>query len=81
MSTDTTDNEASNEIQTRVYNKQERAVIDKFKDKYLEATTSSMRKTIAQLEIFPALFNYWKGIGKIYDNKKTRMKSNVCVTL
>ena len=81
MSTDTTDNEASNDIQTRVYNIQEHAVIDKFKDKYLEAMTSSMRKTIAQLEIFPALFNYWKGIGKIYDNKKTRMKSNVCVAL
>ena len=78
MSTDTTDNEASNDIQTWVYNKQECAVIDKFKDKYLEATTSSMRKTIAQLEIFPALFNYWKGIGKVYDNKKTRMKLNVC---
>ena len=81
MSTDTTDNEASNDIQTRVYNKQERAVINKFKDKYLEATTSSLRKTITQLEIFPALFNYWKGICKVYDNKKTRMKSNVCVAL
>lgn len=42
----------------RVYNQQERAAIDPFKDDYLNATTPAARKAIAQVHIFPALFNY-----------------------
>ena len=79
MSSDITDGSDLN--QRRVYNKQERAAINLFKEKYMEATTSGARKTIAQLDIFPSLFNYWKSIGKVYDAKKTRMKSNVCLIL
>jgi len=77
MSTDITDNEDFSLNQHRVYNKQERAAIDVFKDKYMKATTPEARKTIAQLHIFPALFNHWKNIGKVYNKKKTRMKSDV----
>ena len=63
----------------RVYSAKERKVIDKFKEKYMEATSPTQRKNIAQLEMFPALFNYWKAQGKIYDRQATRVKSNVCI--
>ena len=71
MSTDIPDN------QHRVYNEQERASIDVFKNKYMEATTAAARKSIAQLEIFPALFNYWKSIGKVFSTEEIKMRSNV----
>jgi hypothetical protein len=78
MSSDITDSEDIAPNRKRVYDKHERAVIDVFKDKYFEAKTSTSRKVIAQLDIFPALFNYWKSIGKVYGKKQTRMKSDVC---
>jgi hypothetical protein len=62
----------------RVYSEEEHNVIIKFKDKYKAATSATERKNIARLEMFPALFNYWKGIGKIYDEENLRVKSNVC---
>lgn len=65
----------------RVYDEHELAAIHTFKDKYLEATTPAERKTIAQIDIFPGLFNYWKSIGKVYKKKETRMRSEVCVLL
>jgi hypothetical protein len=71
MSTDITDN------QHRVYNVHERASIDVFKIKYMEATTPAARKSIAQLDVFPALFNYWMSIGNIYSTEEIKMKSNV----
>jgi hypothetical protein len=61
----------------RVYSEDEHTLIDKFKDKYMQACSSTERRTIAQLEMFPALFNYWKDIGKIYNKDETRRKSNV----
>ena len=61
----------------RVYNEQERAAIDIFKDRYMEATTPANRKTLAQLEIFPSLFNYWKSLGKVYSKRKIQKKSDV----
>jgi len=63
----------------RVYSAEERKVIDKFKDKYMAASSASHRKNIAQLEMFPALFNYWKAEGKVYDRQETRAKSIVCI--
>ena len=63
----------------RVYSAEEHKVIDKFKDKYMEASSASQRKNIAQLEMFPALFNYWKAEGKFYDRQATRVKSDVCI--
>jgi hypothetical protein len=32
---------------------------------------------IAKLEIFPELFNYWKGKGKVYNNEETERKTKV----
>jgi hypothetical protein len=66
--------------QHRVYDEHERAAIDNFKDKYMEATTSAGRKNIAQLENFPALFNYWKSRDVVYNKKEIEMKSNVRFT-
>jgi len=60
-----------------VYSDEELKVINKHKEKYLNATSPSQRKSIAQLEMFPDLFNYWKENGIIYDKKDTRIKSNV----
>ena len=59
----------------RVYSVEE--IINKFKDKYMTATSSTERKNCAQLEMFPKLFNYWKDNGKIYDQEQTKIKSNV----
>jgi hypothetical protein len=79
MSNDST--EASDiENRNHVYNIEERSAIDVFKTKYMDATTSDGRKAIAQLDIFPALFNHWKSKGKVYREKDLRIKSNVCST-
>jgi hypothetical protein len=80
FSPDLTDN-GEDQNRRPVYSKEERAVIDKFKEKYMAATYPFQRKSIAQLEMFPQLFNYWKEEGKIYDKKETRRKSNVCSNL
>jgi hypothetical protein len=65
----------------RVYNAHERAVIDPFKSDYLNATSPGARKTIAQVHIFPALFNYWAGIGQDIDHNKIRAHTEVSATL
>lgn len=62
----------------QVYNKGELEVINKFKDQYMAAPSPGQRKIIAQTQMFPMLFNYWKGKGIIYQNKDLRIKSNVC---
>ena len=64
--------------QQRVYNEEERGAIDVFKEKYMDATTSAGRKTVAQQDIFPALFNHWKSKGRRYNEEEIRVKSNVC---
>lgn len=63
---------------TRVYNTRERAVIDPFKERYMEASSSAARKTIAIVHIFPALFNYWASVGKVVDDKDLELRSTVC---
>ncbi|KAF8801027.1 hypothetical protein BYT27DRAFT_7216453 [Phlegmacium glaucopus] len=65
----------------RVYNVQERAVMDPFKSDYLNATSPSARKTIAQVHIFPALFNYWEGSGQEVDPNKIRAQTEECLVL
>jgi hypothetical protein len=69
------------EIFHHVYDKQELAVINAFKQRYFEATSPAARKNLAMVYIFPGLFNYWKGIGKHYTRKELRMKSEVCSSL
>lgn len=61
---------------TRVYNQQELATINEFKNDYMEAATPAARKTICQFKIFPAIFNYWASIGEVIDeeNKVSRSK-------
>ena len=73
------DSEDLIELGHRVYNEQERAAIDVFKTTYMESTSPAGRRAIAQLNIFPALFNHWKSSGKVYNKKETRMKSDVCL--
>jgi len=62
---------------TRVYNAQERAAIDPFKDEYLSTTSAAAGKTIAQNHIFPALWNYWASISQILDDGETRLQTEV----
>lgn len=62
----------------RVYTEEERKILDVFKDKYKNATSAGERKMIAQLEMLPALFNYWKSEGQICDEIETKRKSIVC---
>lgn len=62
---------------TRVYNAQERSAIDPFKTQYLEATSPAARKTIAQVHIFPALFNYWSSIVEVFDDEKMYLRATV----
>lgn len=47
----------------RVYNDEERKVIDPFKEEYMKTTSPAERKALAQGLIFPALFTYWSSIG------------------
>jgi hypothetical protein len=75
--TQTTD--FSHTSQNRVYDEHERAAIDIFKKEYMEATTPTGRRVIAQLKIFPALFNYWESIGDIIDEKERKKRSKVCI--
>ena len=61
----------------RVYNAQERAVINPFKDDFLNAATLAARKAIAQVHIFPALFNYWDSIGITLNDVEMEARSKV----
>lgn len=66
---------------TRVYNAQERAVIDPFKTQYMATTSAAARKTIAQVHILPALFNHWDRIGEAVSGNDMRMRTMVCVRI
>jgi hypothetical protein len=61
----------------QVYNHGELDVINGFKEQYMSATSSGLRKQIAQVQMFPALFNYWKKNGKVFVNENLRIKSFV----
>lgn len=61
----------------RVYNKEERDLINSYKDKYMAATTSTERRIISQTDILPQLFNYWKDMGKRYNKRDLKTKTNV----
>jgi hypothetical protein len=50
-------------VRRRAYNEDERLVINKFKEDYMKSTSPAERKTIAQVKIFPAIFEYWSSIG------------------
>jgi len=61
----------------RVFNQQERALIDPFKPEYMNTTTPASRKTIAQVHIFPALFNYWAENGVDLNDEEIQVRSDV----
>jgi hypothetical protein len=61
----------------RVYNEQERKVIDPFKDAYMKTETPAERKAIAQIDIFPALFTYWSSIGEDLNTEETKKRIDV----
>jgi hypothetical protein len=63
---------------TRVYNAQERNVIDPFKSQYMDATSPAARKTIAKVHIFPAIFNYWSNMGQVMDDREMVLRATVC---
>lgn len=65
------------EEKTGVFTENEQKIIDKFKDQYMAATSAFQRRTVAQVEILPKLFNHWKSRGKIYDKEGTKLKTNV----
>ncbi|KAF8801049.1 hypothetical protein BYT27DRAFT_7262369 [Phlegmacium glaucopus] len=60
---------------TRIYNTQEHGAINVFKNQYLEATSPAARKTIAQVHILPALFNYWISVGQVVDNREIKVRT------
>jgi hypothetical protein len=60
-----------------VYNKGEHEIIDKYKERYFSAKSPSERKSLAQLEMFPALFDYWKKKGIVTDKKDTKIRAMV----
>lgn len=62
----------------RVYTEEERKVIDPFKTSYMETTTPAERKSIAQVDIFPALFTYWSSIGVDLNADETNRRTEVC---
>ena len=61
----------------RVFNKQERELINPFKELYMKTTTPSERKVIAQAHIFPKLFNYWSSIGVDITPEENNKRSEV----
>jgi hypothetical protein len=74
FSSDLTDNGTS----TRKYSKDDHVIIDAYKDRYMAAKTAYERTKLAQLDMFPALFNHWKENGIIYDKRDLLIKGNVC---
>jgi hypothetical protein len=61
----------------RVYTEEERKVIDPFKAAYMGTETPAERKTIAQVDIFPALFTYWSSIGIDLNMDETNKRTQV----
>lgn len=78
MSDDITDNVFQPITRRRVFTEQERAAVYVFKKRYMEAPNAKGRKDIAVLHIYPALFNHWKSLGKVYNAEQTKYKSEVC---
>ena len=61
-----------------VFNEQERAVLDQFKTQYMDTPSPEARKDLTKEEIFPGIFNYWKGLGLIFTTTQEDKKKVVC---
>jgi hypothetical protein len=64
--------------QHRVFNDQERTILEAFKDQYFDAPTPEARKELAKWVIFPEIFNYWKGLGMVFTTAQEDKKKAVC---
>ena len=64
-------------VRKKVYEDDERDVINPFKDDYMKATTPAERKSIAQNLIFPALFSHWSEIGVDLNPEEENRRSEV----
>jgi len=61
----------------RVYNAQERLCIDPYKAEYMNTTTPTQRKILAQEQIFPVLFTYWEKRGDDLNTTEEAKRTNV----
>ena len=66
---------------TRVYNTQERQVIDAFKDSYMQASTPAVRTWIAKNQIWPAIFKYWTDNGDVIDDSELQKRTVVSLSM
>jgi hypothetical protein len=64
--------------QHRVYNDQERNILNAFKEQYLDAPSPEARKELARWSIFPDIFNYWKGLGMVFSPAQEKKREDVC---
>lgn len=64
--------------QHRVFNDRERAILEAFKAKYLDAPSAEARKEVARWDIFPEIFNHWKGLGMVFTIAQENKKKAVC---
>lgn len=64
-------------VRRKIYDIEERKCIDKFKEDYMNTTTPSERKSLAQNQIFPELFTYWSSIGVDINADEKNKRSEV----
>uniref|UniRef100_A0A8H8CGH6 Uncharacterized protein n=1 Tax=Psilocybe cubensis TaxID=181762 RepID=A0A8H8CGH6_PSICU len=58
----------------RAYNREERALIDVYKEDYITSSTPNNRAAIVNTKMFPALKTHWDKNGINYDPVKAKMK-------
>lgn len=61
----------------RVYDEDERLIIDPFKKDYLNATSPGARKRVTEAFILPKLFEHWAKIGKPVPQDETEARTKV----
>jgi hypothetical protein len=60
-----------------VYDKEERAILNGFKERYTAMKSPSQKKLFAQNIMFPKLFDWWESKGIEYDFDQALEKSKV----
>jgi hypothetical protein len=61
----------------KAYDEGERVSIDKYKVQYMQTTSPSERKALAQGKIFPDLFNLWADRGVVMNPTDKNMREEV----
>jgi hypothetical protein len=62
----------------RVYNEQERKILDGFKDRYLAQKTPGDKKFFAENDIYPGIFNHWEDNGMVFSVNEKKKREEVC---